>query len=291
MGFTVMATQRHSLSTSSQQCVKEKHMKSTFRNVNDIHLHISPIFWMGIKRLQWWWVNLHTMGPPGHNLDVSLRHVSSGDLPESRGPGIFALADPQWCVSQTSGVQNTPHFFYGYDDTVYTASFSREFMRYSFKKTDVWNAYWHNIQIHVQLLCLDSIRFVQIPPKKNIGDDDLHLQLVAPGIFKLQAFFVWEAVLLSGSKFWFEGKMWRVYWSLLIIRFTGQGWVMPHPQKEKTTTFWISIPPSYRNKMKKPLQEFQVFYGFLATRATSKDRPYLEDHPRTCKWLYSNPDL
>ena len=134
MGFTVMATQRHSLSTSSQQCVKEKHMKSTFRNVNDIHLHISPIFWMGIKRLQWWWVNLHTMGPPGHNLDVSLRHVSSGDLPESRGPGIFALADPQWCVSQTSGVQNTPHFFYGYDDTVYTASFSREFMRYSFKK-------------------------------------------------------------------------------------------------------------------------------------------------------------
>ena len=44
MGFVVMATQRRSLSTSSQWCVKEKHMKSTFRNFNDIHLHTSPIF-------------------------------------------------------------------------------------------------------------------------------------------------------------------------------------------------------------------------------------------------------
>ena len=215
MGFTVMATQRHSLSTSSQQCVKEKHMKSTFRNVNDIHLHISPIFWMGIKRLQWWWVNLHTMGPPGHNLDVSLRHVSSGDLPESRGPGIFALADPQWCVSQTSGVQNTPHFFYGYDDTVYTASFSREFMRYSFKKTDVWNTYWHNIQIHVQLLCLDSIRFVQIPPKKTLEMMIFISNLWHPEFSSSRRFLFGRLYCCQAQNFGLRGKCGgfiEVYW-------------------------------------------------------------------------------
>ena len=81
----------------------------------------------------------------------------------------------------------------------------------------------------------------------------------APGVFLFGRLYCCQA-----QNFWFEGKMWRVYWSLLIIRFTGQGWVMPHPQKEKNNHFLdihSSILPKQNEKTASGVSGFLWFSG------------------------------
>lgn len=62
----------------------------------------------------------------------------------------------------------------------------------------------YDIQIHVQLLCLDSIPSLDSLhsncPKKILETMIFISKLWHLGIFKLQAFFVWEAVFVVRLK-------------------------------------------------------------------------------------------
>ena len=209
------------------------------------------------------------------------------------GARNFCLGgSPMVCFSDIWGSE-TPHFFLRIWWYCICCWFFPGIYEVFWKKTDVWNAYWHNIQIHVQLLCLDSIHFVQIP-KKTLEMMIFIANLWHPEFSSSRRFFVWEAVLLSGSKFWFEGKMWRVYWSLLIIRFTWAGVSHAPPPKGKNNRFCISPSSILPKQNEKRFRSFRFSLVFWPPGQLPKIDPtwrIILGLVSGYIYIYSNPDI
>ena len=195
IAFAVVATQRPSLSTSSQWCVREKHMTFTFRNFNDIHLHFANFL-------------------NGYQLSI----VMADNLPPhhgSTGPStsMFHFCTFHQEIHLNPGVQKPPICLM--DMMIYTAIVFPGNLR-GILKNLMFGMHTYGLQIHVQLLPLDSIPSLDslhsISQKKQLETMIFISKLWHPEFSSSRRFFVWEAVLLSGSKFWFEGKMLRVYW-------------------------------------------------------------------------------
>ena len=261
MGFVVMATQRRSLSTSSQWCVKEKHMKSTFRNFNDIHLHTSPIFLNGYQK------STVMVGKPPH-------HGSTGPQPRCftsarfirrftwiPGARNFCLGgSPMVCFSDIRGSE-TPIFLMDIM-MIYTAIvFPGNLRGILILKTWCLDAYLrYTDTCSTPLPGFDPepwFTSFKLPKKKYWRRWSSSPNCGTWEFSSSRRFLFGKLYLLSGSKFWFEGKMWRVYRSLLIIRFTWARVSHAPPPKGKTTAFGYPLLPSYRNKMKKRFRSFR----------------------------------